>query len=153
MQTTVINESAAVRAKSSSDTLQRQAREIYRQFPGRPSWTDLRRILADRSLVHYPCEVRFEMEPLLPGEFVFTVRNGPDPAHGFTIFVHPSLLGKPRELVTVVLGQIPGINTGASPDPEAAEQFGGTALGVSREAYYEELCAIAASLDTRFEQA
>ncbi len=147
MQSAAVNGVLTAQAGNLSESLDRQATEIRRRFPQGPSWHDLLHVLEDRSLVSHPCSVRFQDERLLPGEFAFTARNGLEPQEGFVIYVHPALKADPASAVPVVLSQIPGINTGTQATPADAEQFGCTALGISRDDYYRQLCAIAEQVD------
>ncbi len=41
--------------------------EIRDKYGPEIGWDQLKAILQDRSCVRYPCELRFEAEPLLPG--------------------------------------------------------------------------------------
>jgi hypothetical protein len=106
----------------------------------------LLQLLNDRTLVRFPCEIRFESEPLLPGEFAHPVAKGTDPHEGFTIYVHPFYANQLPHVPLIVLYQLALINYGESATAEDAETFGSLALGLSREDYYEALCQLSAQL-------
>src|SRR5579872_7370264 len=52
-------------------------------------WEELQELLQDRQLTPFPCEIRFDAAPLLPGEFGHPVPKGPSREEGFIIYLHP----------------------------------------------------------------
>jgi len=106
-------------------------------------WNELLRILEDRSVCRYPCEVVFDAGPLQPGEFAFPVAKGERPEDGFTLCVHPHFAAQPESAVYLVLYQLVKVNYGEFVSPEDAETFGASALGLSNDEYYHALCAMA----------
>ena len=119
---------------------------ICQKYGPQLGWDQLLQLLNDRALVRYPCEIRFEAEPLLPGEFAHPVAKGTDPQAGVTIYVHPFYANQLRHVPLLVLYQLALINYGESATAEDAETFGSLALGLSREDYYEALCRLSGQL-------
>lgn len=103
----------------------------------------LERVLADRTLVRYPCEIVFGSDRLEPGELAFPEPRGPRPEDGFTMHVHPAFADDPDEVAAIVLYQLVAVNYGAFASAEEAEAFGAAALGQSQDEYYERLCGLA----------
>jgi hypothetical protein len=110
-------------------------------------WEQLLRILEDGSCVRYPCELRFDAGPLLPGEFAHPVANGDRPEDGFTLHVHPLYATQLPAVPYLVLYQLVLVNYGEFASPEDAETFGSHALGLDRETYYQTLCELADQLE------
>ena len=123
-----------------------QAAEIYRRYGPEIDWNKLTQILQDRTCVRYPCDVRFDSAPLLPGEFAHPVPKGNDPAEGYVIYVHPAYEKQLERASYLVLHQLVWVNYGASAEAEDAEAFGALALGLSKEEYFSALCEIASQL-------
>jgi len=118
-------------------------RETYGSNLG---WEELRRILADKSCVRYPCEVVFDDFPLQPGEFAFPEPKGDAPEDGFTIHVHPSFADRLDLVPALVLYQLVAVNYGEFASADDAETFGAAALGLTKDEYYENLCRLADEL-------
>ena len=95
-------------------------------------------ILEDRSVVRYPCEIVFDAQLLLEGEFAHPVPNSDDPKDGYKICVHPFVGLEPTRVPYLVL-----VDYGPFASADDAETFGSTALGISKDDYYETLCAMA----------
>ncbi len=129
-----------------SEQLAAQAAAVRLKYGPHMGWPQLLQLLADRSFTHYPCEVRFDAEPLLPGEFAHTVPQGLTPEIGFVIYVHPMYRERLPELLYLVLHQLVVVNHGLAASAEDAETFGALALGLSREEYYRILCELSARL-------
>ena len=123
-----------------------QAAEIYRRYGPEINWNKLTQILQDRTCVRFPCEIRFDSDPLLPGEFAHPVPKGNDPAEGYVIYVHPAFKTQLERTPYLVLHQLVWVNYGASAEPEDAEAFGAAALGLSKEQYFSALCELARQL-------
>ena len=117
--------------------------EIRDKYGPRIGWNELLRILEDRSVCRYPCEVVFDAEPLHPGEFAFPVSKGERPEDGFALCVHPHFATRPELVVYLVLYQLVQVNYGEFVSPEDAETFGASALGLSNDEYYQTLCKMA----------
>jgi hypothetical protein len=120
-----------------------QVREKYGPHIG---WKELCRILEDRSLVRYPCEIVFEASPLLEGEFAHPTPNSNQPEDGFRIFVHPIFMPQLEQVPLLVLYQVVLVNYGEFASPDDAEIFGANALGMSKDEYYDRLCELADQL-------
>ncbi len=116
---------------------------IQGKYGPRIGWNELCRILEDRACVRYPCEIKFDAGPLLPGEVAHPLPNGESPEDGFTICVHPLFMIRLDQVPHLVLYQLVLVNYGEFASPEDAETFGASALGISREEYYRTLCGLA----------
>jgi len=123
-----------------------QADAIRQKYGPRLAWSSIPELLADRGCIHYPCEVRFDAEPLLPGEFAHTVPHGVSPEEGFTIYLHPLYADQLSQAVYLVLHQLVLVNYGQSASADDAEIFGSRALGLSKLDYYQALCDLSARL-------
>jgi hypothetical protein len=111
-------------------------------------WNELLRILADPSCARFPCEVQFDAQPLLPGEFAHPEPKGTRPEEGFTICVHPRFGDQPDMVPYLVLYQLVVVNYGELATPDDAETLGCEALGLPKEDYYLTLCRLADQLGT-----
>jgi hypothetical protein len=117
--------------------------EIRAKFGPRIGLPDLRRILADRDCVRYPCELVFNAGPLRAGEAAHPVPKGERPEDGFTLCVHPHFSADPDCVPVLALYQLVLVNYGVFASPQDAENFGAAVLGISRDQYYSRLCALA----------
>ena len=106
-------------------------------------WNELQQVLKDRTCVRYPTEIVFDAEPLLPGELAHPVARGEHPEDGFTMYVHPCLATQLRRVVYAVCYQLVVVNYGGFASADDAETFGASALGLSKDAYYQALCEMA----------
>lgn len=106
------------------------------------------RVLDDRKIVRYPVGVRFDAEPLEPGEFAWPMPLGERAHEGFCLFVHPHFEHRPETWAMLIAYHIPTINYGEIATHEEAELFGATLLGMDSEAYYQTLCALSDELGT-----
>jgi hypothetical protein len=122
--------------------------EIREKYGPRIGWTELQRILQDRSCVRYPCEILFDAAGLQQGEFAHPVAKGEQPETGFTIFVHPLLLLQLERVPPLVLYQLVLVNYGDFASADDAETFGANALGLSKDDYYRALCEVADEFET-----
>jgi hypothetical protein len=120
-----------------------KALEIHEKYGPRIGWTELQRILQDRSCVRYPCEIVFDAAGLQPGEFAHPVAKGEQPEAGFTIFVHPLFMMRLDRVPYLVLYQLVLANYGDFACADDAETFGASVLGLSKDDYYRALCEIA----------
>ena len=117
--------------------------EIREKFGPHIGWRELRSILEDRACVRYPCEVVFDAGPLAPGEFAHPVAKGQSPEDGFTMFVHPYFMTQLDRVPHLVLYQLVLVNYGEFASAKDAEVFGASALGISKDDYYDVLCEMA----------
>ena len=117
--------------------------EINGKYGPHIGWNELLLILEDRACVRYPCEIVFDAGPLLPGEFAHPIAKGGCPEDGFTMFVHPFFRTQADRLPYLVFYQLVLVNYGEFASPADAETFGASALGLSRENYYQALCEMA----------
>ncbi|PYJ07011.1 MAG: hypothetical protein DME25_04900 [Verrucomicrobia bacterium] len=117
--------------------------EIYLKYGPQIGWNELLQLLADRSAVRYPCEVVFDPGPLLEGEFACALPKGSHPEDGFKIHVHPFFATDPPRVAYLVLYQLVLVNYGEFASADDAETFGSAALGLSKDEYYQALCAMA----------
>jgi hypothetical protein len=116
---------------------------IYEKYGPRIGWTQLLQILGDRSCVRYPCEIVFDATPLQAGELAHPVAKHSQPEDGFSMYVHPWFMTQLEQVPLLVLYQLVLVNYGAFAGPDDAETFGAAALGLSKDEYYETLCALA----------
>jgi len=100
-------------------------------------------LLLDRSVVRYPLGVRFDSEPLQPGEFACLEALGDHPSAGFCLFVHPMFEAEHDLIPALAVYYIPSVNYGEVATHVEAELFGATLLGLEVEAYYRLLCSVA----------
>ena len=120
--------------------------EMREKFGPTLGWGQLLKILKDRALVRYPCEIVFDAKRLLAGECAHAQENGERPEEGFTIFVHPFFSAFPPQAVSLVLYQLVLVNYGTFASADDAEALGAAALGISKDEYYQNLCQIADQL-------
>ena len=124
-----------------------EASVIRQRYGPRLDWSQLLLLLEDRVCVRFPCEIRFDAEPLLPGEFAHVVARGLTEEDGYTIYLHPFYALKLDQAVYLVLHQLVQVNYGADAGPDEAETFGALALGVAKADYYRTLCELSGQLD------
>ncbi len=115
--------------------------EIGQKFGPRLDWAALQRLLQDTAYVRYPCEIRFDVAGLHPGEFAHPEPRGERPEDGFVMYVHPLFALDLASVPALVLYQLVAVNYGEFASADDAEIFGANALGLSQDAYYELLCA------------
>ncbi|MBM4100718.1 MAG: hypothetical protein FJ256_00445 [Phycisphaerae bacterium] len=101
------------------------------------------RLLEDRSVVRYPLGVRFDAEPLQPGEFACVESLGEHPSDGFCLFIHPMFENVDDLIPLLIAYYIPSVNYGEVASHVEAELFGATLLGIDVEEYYAILCSVA----------
>ena len=124
-----------------------KGREVRAKYGPRLGWAELQQLLNDRTLVRYPCTVAFDSLPLQAEEFAYAEPLGDRPDTGFRICVHPRFRSDLDSVPPLVLYHLVTVNYGDFATAEDAEAFGSAALGLSREAYYEQLCAAADQLE------
>ena len=117
--------------------------EIREKYGPGIGWPELLRLLEDRAFVRYPCEIVFDAAPLEAGEFAHPVARGDRPEDGFTMYVHPFFMAQLPQVPCLVLYQLVLVNYGEFASPDDAEVFGASALGLTRDEYYDQLCAMA----------
>jgi hypothetical protein len=132
--------------QSLTEVVAAQGAVICQKYGPQLGWDELLELLDDRTVVRYPCEIRFEADPLLPGEFAHPVAKGTDPKEGFTIYVHPFYANQLPHVPLLVLYQLALINYGESATAEDAETFGSLALGLSKDDYYQALCELSSQI-------
>jgi hypothetical protein len=120
--------------------------EIFAKYGPQIGWTEMKRILEDRTCVRYPCEIVFDASRLRPGEFAWPEPKGDQPEAGFTLFVHPHYETQPAMVPFLVLYQLVAVNYGEFASAEDAETFAAAALGLERDLYYDALCRLADQL-------
>ena len=123
-----------------------KAAEIRDKYGPNIGWDELGRLLGDRACVPYPCEIRFDSGPLLPGEFAHPVAKGQVPGDGYILYIHPLYSAQLALVPYLVLHQLVLINYGESATLDDAETFGSLALGLSKEDYYKALCQLSAQI-------
>jgi hypothetical protein len=120
--------------------------QLREKYGPRIGWNELRRILEDRSLVRYACEIVFDASGLLNGELAHPLPNSELPEDGFKIHVHPLFMTQLEQVPALVLYQLVLVNYGEFASSDDAESFGAAALGLDREEYYQSLCELADQL-------
>jgi hypothetical protein len=123
-----------------------KGQELHEKYGPQLGWQELLRVLHDRAFVRYPCEIAFDAQPLLPGEFGHPVAKGSCPEDGFTMFVHPFFQTRLDEVPSLVLYQLVLVNYGDFASADDAEVFGAAALSLSKDDYYQTLCEMADKL-------
>jgi len=121
--------------------------EIRAKYGTEIGWRKLQEILQDRAVVRYPCEIAFDAQTLLDGEFAHPVMKGQNPNDGFTLYVHPFFMTQLDQIAYLVLYQLVVVNYGEFASPADAETFGANALGLSNEEYYSTLCELADQIE------
>jgi len=129
-----------------SDLVAAEGSEIYARFGPALGWDQLLNLLRDRAFVRFPCELRFNADPLLPGEFAHAARKGQKPEDGYTIFIHPVYEQQLQWVPYLVLHQLVLINHGDTATADDAETFGSRALGLSKDEYYRALCELSGQI-------
>jgi hypothetical protein len=104
------------------------------------------RMLRDREVVRYPTTIEYDVAPLHAHEFACPLPLGFHPSDGFCLFVHPHFERQPENLPLLVAYHIPSINYGGIVEPQHAELYGATLLGLEVETYYRALCGLADSI-------
>jgi len=120
-----------------------KGQELHEKYGPNIGWSELQRILADRTFVRYPCELVYDASALNDGEFAHPVQKGELPEDGFIMQVHPFFSVMPARVPYLVLYQLVLVNYGEFASPCDAEIFGATALGLSHDEYYDTLCEMA----------
>jgi hypothetical protein len=121
--------------------------EIHSKYGPRIGWSEIQRIVADRSVVRYPCEISFTSDGLQEGEFAFPHPKGSKPEDGYVIRVHPFFMTELPLVPHLVLYHIVAVNYGDFASIDDAETFGAAALGMDKEDYYQTICRLADQLD------
>jgi hypothetical protein len=120
--------------------------ELREKYGPHIGWNELRRILEDRSLVRYPCEIVFDASALLKGELAHPAPNSERPEDGFKIHVHPRFMARLEQVPLLVLYQLVLVNYGEFASADDAESFGASALGLGKQEYYEAMCELSDEL-------
>lgn len=123
--------------------LAEKGRQIYLNYGPEIGWNELLKILEDRTLVRYPCEIIFDAKQLQPGEFAVAIAKSEKPEDGFSIYVHPFFALDPAQVPALVLYHLVVVNYGEFATADDAETFGAAALGLLKEEYYTHLCNMA----------
>jgi hypothetical protein len=120
--------------------------ELREKYGPHIGWNELGKILQDRSLVRYPCEIVFDASALLKGELAHPAPNTERPEDGFKIHVHPLFMAQLQRAPLIVLYQLVLVNYGEFASADDAESFGAAALGLDKEEYYRVICELADQL-------
>jgi len=137
--------SADVRSSLCAD-LAAKAAAIREKYGPHIGWNELHQLLEDRDFAPFPCEIRFDADPLLPGEFGHPVPKGPSKDQGFIIYLHPFYETRLACVPYLVLHQLVLINYGDLATADDAETFGSLALGLFKDDYYRVLCELSGKL-------
>lgn len=106
----------------------------------------LNKILMDRDFVRYPTCIEFSNRPLEEGMFGYAERIGEKASDGYIIFIHPYFKNRPGDLPALVLYHLVTVNYGEFATYNEAEEFGSSAMGLSKEEYYQTICRLADSI-------
>ena len=120
--------------------------ELREKYGPSIGWNELMQILQDRNFVRYPCEIVFDAAALESGEFAHPMAKGERPEDGFRMCVHPYFMTDLQRVPYLVLYQLVLVNYGEFASPEDVETFGASALGLTKDEYYQVLCAMADEL-------
>jgi len=123
-----------------------KAVELRQKYGPDIDWEKLQRLLHDPQFAPFPCEIRFDSTPLLPGEFGHPVPKGAGQDQGYILYLHPQYASQLARVPYLVLHQLVLVNYGESATADDAEVFGALALGLSKEAYYQALCELSGQL-------
>lgn len=134
-----------LRASLSAEILAKAA-AIRQKYGPDIGWPQLQQLLQDRECAPFPCEIRFDSEPLLPGEFAHPVPKGTTREEGFILYIHPFYATELGRVPYLVLHQLVLMNYGDSATADDAETFGSLALGMSKEDYYRALCELSGQI-------
>ncbi len=107
---------------------------------------EIMRILDDKAVVRYPVGIRFDSQPLEPGEFAWPAPLGETPSNGFCLFINPWFENQPDAWPLLIAYHLPSINYGEIVSGEDAEAFGAALLGLETETYYQALCELVDSI-------
>ena len=133
--------------RSLNDHVADKGQEIHAKYGPKIGWRELQKIVLDRSVVRYPCEIAFTSEGLNEGEFAYPHPNGEVPEDGFVIRVHPVFMTELPLVPHLVFYQLVAVNYGEFASIDDAETFGASALGIPKEEYYQTICQLADQLD------
>lgn len=100
-------------------------------------------LLNDPEVARWPTELVFDADSLRAGEFGFAAPVAGSPEGAWQITLHPRYSTDDRAVVLLAAYHIVSINYGEIATHEEAEEFGATLLGIPREEYYAEVCALA----------
>lgn len=123
-----------------------KARTARERHGPRMDFAAITHLLADPDCVRFPTTVRFDEQPLRPGEFAWPEPVGGNPKEGFTLFVHPMFEGREDLLPLVCAYHVVAINYLDVATSVEAELYGATLLDLPIDEYYGRLCALADAL-------
>jgi hypothetical protein len=132
--------------RSLNDHVADKGLEIRARFGPKIGWKELQQILLDRTLVRYPCEVKFTAEGLHDDEPAHAHALGGKPEDGFEIRVHPVFMTQLQRVPHLVFYQLVAVNYGDFASTDDAETFGAAVLGMDKDDYYESICELADQL-------
>lgn len=119
---------------------------VFRDYGPQMDWRSVKALLQDRRHVRFPCEIRFDVSLLLPGECAHTFPRGTSPEEGYVIHINPQFATQLSGVPFLALHQVWFINQGPEASLDEAELFGSRALGIPLEVYYATLCDLAGTL-------
>ncbi len=134
--------------ESLTDHARRKGQEIRARYGPDIGWKELNQILTDREFTRYPCALVFDSAPLESGECAYPMPKGEHPEDGYVLAIHPYFGSRLGLVPLVALYQLVAVNYGDFASSADAEAFGSAVLGLSAEAYYQELCRLADAVDS-----
>lgn len=129
--------------------LRTRAAEARRRHGPAIDTESILRMLDDRQSVRYPTSVCFDAAPLRRGEFAYAKPLGFHPSDGYSLCIHPHFEHQLEVLPLLIAYHIAVVNYGSIVEPEHAEVFAATLLGLEPEPYYHALCELADSIPER----
>jgi len=133
---------APSRRQALSVQIAAEGSRVHERYGPSIGWRQLLTLLQDRECVRFPCDLRFDAAPLLPGEFAHALLKGSKREEGYTIHLHPLFEHQLQQVPYLVLHQLVLVNHGDSASADDAETFGALALGLSRDEYFNILCEL-----------
>lgn len=124
-----------------------KAGEIRRRYGPEIGWKQIQQILVDPQITPFPCEICFDANPLLPGEFAHTAPKSESEGSRFVIYLHPRYASQPGRIPYLVLHQLATVYYAGRATVDDAETFGALVLGLSKEAYFQALCDLSGQMD------
>jgi hypothetical protein len=102
----------------------------------------LLRILKDREFVRYPVDIVFCSKKIEGDMFAAAERVSRDADEGYVIYLHEYYQKCLDDVPAMVLYHIVTVNYGDFATYHEAEEFGSSALGMSKDEYYRHLCRL-----------
>ena len=132
--------------QSLSDHIATRTREARVAYGSQIDYAVMQALLKDSRFVRYPVQLKFNAEPLQPGEFAYMQPVGDHPQEGFVLFIHPFFQDREDVLPMLMAYHLVCVNYGEIATHEEAELFGAGLLGMDVKEYYQKICELADSI-------